>query len=114
MLAQARRRVILPVKPRFQVAYRSEEGAPAYGDDEIDGVEVRMAAEAPSQVGPRVDRCVEFLAERAEESQVAVADSGREIEMLGEKLREGYLVAKTRCDSLKALGLCQQRAFSFR
>ena len=49
-----------------------DEGALVDGDDEVDGVEVGVTAEAASEVGRGVGCGVELTAARAQESEVSV------------------------------------------
>ena len=60
------------------------EGEVPLGHDEVDGVKVFVAPEAPGEVGLRVSGRVELVADGAEEAEEALGDLVRDEEHLGD------------------------------
>jgi hypothetical protein len=42
--------------------------------DQVDGVEIFFTPEAPGQIGVRIDRCLKFIADGAQETEKTVPD----------------------------------------
>lgn len=77
----------------LEVADGVEEGGFLDGDDEVDGVEVFLAAEAPREVRPGIGGGVELVAEGTEKAEEPFAGFGGDIEM-AEDVRDGDTVSQ--------------------
>ena len=69
------------------------KGAVLDGDDEVDGVEVGVTAEAASEVGRGIGCGVELSAARAQESEVSVGGFARPVEYLGDDVIDVDIVS---------------------
>ena len=63
----------------FQCLHRGDEVEILDQHHQVDGVEVPLAPEAPSQIGARVDCSVELRAVWAQETEVVVSDFVRQL-----------------------------------
>ena len=86
------RRGILGVEQGLEEADGIDEGAVPDGDNEVDGIEILVAAEAPGEVGLRIDGGVELGADGAEESEVALGGFGGDVEDAGDEELDGDVV----------------------
>jgi hypothetical protein len=77
----------------LEVADGVEEGRFLDGDDEVDGVEVFLTAEAPREVGSGIGGGVELVAEGAEEAEEPIAGFGGDVEM-AEDVPDGDTVSQ--------------------
>ena len=68
------------------------EGDALFGDEQIDRVEMFVAAEARGEVSVMVDGGVELMAERAEESEVSLGGFGGDVEDTGDDELDGDFV----------------------
>jgi hypothetical protein len=62
--------------------------------DQVDGIEVFLAAKASGQIGPGIDRGVELAADRTEESEPSLADFRRDLQIVLYQPVDRYRVAQ--------------------
>ncbi len=65
--------------------------SPARQHDKVDGIEVLLAGEATSQIGPRVGRGECLAATGTQEAEPSVASLVRPIQMLDERLQRNLI-----------------------
>ena len=96
MLAPVRKRGGMPVRVRgiFEELDCVEEGAAADSDNEVNGIEVFIAAEAASEIGFRINGGIKFVAERAKEPQERVAIFVGELKAQADQVGDWDLVPK--------------------